>query len=673
MDTKKKSFSLYFGVLYGMAGASLAMAIAALCFGRGPAAITAGTVALVEGILALIVRRQFKRNIRKNTLKAALSLEKEYKQQMDQWEQPMLLLAADGCVVWENKAFEEMPGAKPMLGRYVDELNMGLDDAIAGIDWEPVTKETVYRGRDYLVTLRKVRVDEPISLKIDDRDYSRIYSISFKDCTRIRELEKENEDLQPIAALIYVDNYEQVFESMDDSRKPLLEALIYRSINTLCEEVEGVLIRLEKNRFYMSFHHRYLAKVEEERFRILEDTKKISSGNKYPPTLSIGVGAAHDIYQARELAREAVDLALGRGGDQAVVKTADRQSFYGGNSAAIESQSRVRPRQVAYALKEEMEHVGRVLIMGHANPDMDSLGACLGLYRMAALVGKPAHIILGDEHPAVEEFYRRIMNEPEAAYAIIGEDQAKEYIRNEEVLLLITDCSRPGMTQAPQLTELAKHVAIIDHHRRSEDSLRPEICYVETYVSSASEMVTELLRYTAEKPVLTQLEADGLFAGIVLDTKYFTVKSGVRTFEAAAFLRRQGADAERVRELFKDDMEEYKARGMIVSQARAVKNGVLVSLWKGTLPNAQAVAAQAADEMLDISGVNASYVITEIGDTIYLSARSLGNNNVQLVMEELGGGGHLNVAGAQLSGVTLEEAEQKLLEAIEKVDAYRRA
>ena len=302
---------------------------------------------------------------------------------------------------------------------------------------------------------------------------------------------------------------------------------------------------------------------------------------------------------------------------------------------------------------------------------MDCFGAALGVCRIATLMHKPACIVLSEDHPAIEEPLRQLRNTSGAPYSVISAEQAREYCRTEEIFLIVVDCSRPSLVQAPELLELASHIAVIDHHRRSEDSIRPEIFYVETYVSSASEMVAELLRYTAEKPELLPMEADGLFAGIVLDTKFFTVKCGVRTFEAAAFLRRQGADSERVRELFKDDMEEYIARGGIVSRARRINESVLLSSWVGSIPNAQAVAAQAADEMLDISGIRASYVLTQIGETIYISARSLGNNNVQLVMEELGGGGHMNVAGAQLPDITLEEAEQKLLEAMEAVGKRR--
>lgn len=671
MKTNKKTFDGFFQAMLVMA---ILLAISAVVFvilKQYAPAIVLGAFCIAQLVIFYVCRKNFLKNMRKNTLSCALAMEKEYKQIMDQWEQPMLLLAADASVCWENDAFLEMNGGRSMGGKFIDELGMGLENEAFRIDWQPVTQEIRYADGDYLVTMRKVRVDEPVRIRRGDHDFSRIYSITFKDITRIKALEQENDDLQPVVALIYVDNYEQVFESMDDSQKPLLQALLYRSLNNLADELGGVLYQLEKSRFYLSFHHSQLNKLKDSHFHILEEVKSIENGNRYPLTLSVGVGLAHNIADARTFAREAVDLSLGRGGDQAVLKDENGQVFYGGNSSAQETNSRVRPRLVAYALKEEIEQADRVIIMGHAHPDMDSIGSAMGLYRMVSLLNKPAHIVLDDDHPAIDAFCTRLFNQPEAEYAIIDAQKALGYFKNENVLLLITDCSRPTLVQAPELIEAAEHMAVIDHHRRNEDSLHPEICYIETYASSASELVSELLRYTAEKFTLSEIEADALFAGIILDTKYFTSKCGVRTFEAAAFLRRHGADPDRVRDFFKDDMENYQARGKIVSGAKLIAPGVLLSAWKGNIRNAEVIAAQAADEMLDISGIVISYVLTESEGTVKISARSLGNHNVQTVMEALSGGGHLNMAGATLPETTLEEAERKLMDAIAEVEAKR--
>ncbi len=663
---EKRGFQIYFITLYGI----LALLFASVCvslFFKDTNWTIAATVLLlaVAGCLA-VVRYVFKKYIRENILCAALNLENEFQQHMEQWEDPMLLLSAEAKVVWCNEAFNKLVHFENVLGRHVSELGMDLDGGRA--DWETVKKQVTYEDRHYMASMRKVRIEDKNSLHIDGRNFSKVYSISLRDITREVVLEKENRDQQTVMALIYTDNYEQIFESMEESRKPLLEAMIYRYISNFSADLNGILVRLEKDRFMLAFPHKYLEKMEESKFRILEDVKKLNYGNKYAPTLSIGVGVDKDVYTAREYARNAVELALGRGGDQAVIKNKEKQIFYGGNSAGTENNTRVRARLVAYALKEMIEEADRVLIMGHANPDLDCFGAALGLYRAAAVLKKPAHIVMSDEHPAVADLYQRVKNERNYGDVIIGKEQALHQMKEGSTLLILADVNRPSITQAPELLKTADHIAVIDHHRSSEEQVEHvDISYVEPYASSASEMVTELLQYMVENLKLKQVEMDGLFAGIALDTKNFTVKTGVRTFEAAAYLRRCGADSVSVRQMFKNDMEEYKARAGIVSAAHIINGNMAIAGWKGGIENASAVAAQAADELLDIRGIESSYVLTQMGDQINISARSLGKINVQLIMEELGGGGHMTVAGAQLRQTSLEEAEEKVVAAIQAV------
>ena len=373
--------------------------------------------------------------------------------------------------------------------------------------------------------------------------------------------------------------------------------------------------------------------------------------------------------EARQYARAAVDLAMGRGGDQAVVRQKDGQKFFGGMTTTTENNTRVRARLIAYALKELIMESDRVLLMGHANPDLDCFGAALGMYRAVFELKKPVHIVMSAEkHAAVEYLYRRVNEDQDYMNILIDHKQAEEYL-GPNTLLILLDVNRKVITQYPDLVEKAKNIAVIDHHRTSADSVEGvDVSYVEPFASSASEMVTELLQYMVEKLSLRSIEADGLFAGIALDTKNFTVKTGVRTFEAAAFLRRRGADSVRVRKMFKNDMGDYKAKAQIVSTARIIGDNIAVASWSSTLPNASTVAAQAADELLDIHGIHASFVLTEMdAGQVNISARSLGEINVQLIMEELGGGGHLSMAGAQLKDVNLEMAQEKLIDAIETV------
>ena len=456
---------------------------------------------------------------------------------------------------------------------------------------------------------------------------------------------------------------------MEENRRPLLEAMISRRLSDFSSAVDGILTKMENDRFIMVFPHKNLEKLFENKFNVLEEMKKLNIGNKFPVTLSIGVGVDKDMDEARQYARAAVDLAMGRGGDQAVVRQKDGQKFFGGMTTTTENNTRVRARLIAYALKELIMESDRVLLMGHANPDLDCFGAALGMYRAVFELKKPVHIVMSAEkHAAVEYLYRRVNEDQDYMNILIDHKQAEEYL-GPNTLLILLDVNRKVITQYPDLVEKAKNIAVIDHHRTSADSVEGvDVSYVEPFASSASEMVTELLQYMVEKLSLRSIEVDGLFVGIALDTKNFTVKTGVRTFEAAAFLRRRGADSVRVRKMFKNDMGDYKAKAQIVSTARIIGDNIAVASWSSTLPNASTVAAQAADELLDIHGIHASFVLTEMdAGQVNISARSLGEINVQLIMEELGGGGHLSMAGAQLKDVNLEMAQEKLIDAIETV------
>ena len=523
--------------------------------------------------------------------------------------------------------------------------------------------------RYYKAVMSQIRLRDQGSYQLDLKNYTEVYSLSLQDVTKEVLLEQENLDQQTVVSYIYIDNYDQTVSNMEENRRPLLEAMISRRLSDFSSAVDGILTKMENDRFIMVFPHKNLEKLFENKFNVLEEMKKLNIGNKFPVTLSIGVGVDKDMDEARQYARAAVDLAMGRGGDQAVVRQKDGQKFFGGMTTTTENNTRVRARLIAYALKELIMESDRVLLMGHANPDLDCFGAALGMYRAVFELKKPVHIVMSAEkHAAVEYLYRRVNEDQDYMNILIDHKQAEEYL-GPNTLLILLDVNRKVITQYPDLVEKAKNIAVIDHHRTSADSVEGvDVSYVEPFASSASEMVTELLQYMVEKLSLRSIEADGLFAGIALDTKNFTVKTGVRTFEAAAFLRRRGADSVRVRKMFKNDMGDYKAKAQIVSTARIIGDNIAVASWSSTLPNASTVAAQAADELLDIHGIHASFVLTEMdAGQVNISARSLGEINVQLIMEELGGGGHLSMAGAQLKDVNLEMAQEKLIDAIETV------
>lgn len=663
-----KGLNIYFILLYFVLLILLATTVMFFASGNTSEGIVSACFVVVTAIATFYVIMVLRTTVSERILWNAVQIGTIHEQYMNQWDYPYAILTLDQTVLWYNQEFKK-------LFSDIDDLEeKSIEELLGGIklqkgDSELEEKEIAYNGRYYFLRLNRVQIedDEQAEEKdgLDER-VKQFYTISLIDITREVELEQENLDRQTVVSLIYIDNYDLVFSSMEEGRRPLLEAMIYRRLNDMAAELGGILTRLEKDRFFLIFPHKALLKIEEGKFKILEEVRKLNIGNKLPVTLSIGVGIDEKLEQSQEYARAAVDLALGRGGDQAVIKNEERYIFYGGRTSGVEKNTRVRARLIAYALKELIVESDRVFIMGHKNPDLDCFGSALGIYRGVTALNKPAHIIMGGPHPAVMDLYRRVVEERDYADIIIDEEQALDYA-DENTLLILVDVNRPSICESSRLVEIIKNVAVIDHHRTSVENVgKAVVSYVEPYASSASEMVTEVLQYLTERIKLKPVEADGLFAGIALDTKNFTIKTGVRTFEAAAFLRRNGADSIRVRKMFKNDMEEYKAKAQIVASAKIVYDTMAIAEWASGMDNANAVAAQAADELLDIAGIRASFVLTKTPDQVNISARSLGDINVQLIMEKLSGGGHLTVAGAQLKGASLEEATAKLREAIEE-------
>ncbi len=668
MDKKLNfGFRIYQILLYIVAGVLFFNAAANLLLnGLVPALVAFVFFLIVLGI-AIYVSKVLRLTVRDQVLRSAVELGNEFQQYMNQWEYPYALFSAHLRLEWYNEAFRKVVKYENCKGKTLEELQIpwGAEKP----DWDPLSKMITLGDRYYKAVMTQIRLRDQGSYQLDLKNYTEVYSLSLQDVTKEVLLEQENLDQQTVVSYIYIDNYDQTVSNMEENRRPLLEAMISRRLSDFSSAVDGILTKMENDRFIMVFPHKNLEKLFENKFNVLEEMKKLNIGNKFPVTLSIGVGVDKDMDEARQYARAAVDLAMGRGGDQAVVRQKDGQKFFGGMTTTTENNTRVRARLIAYALKELIMESDRVLLMGHANPDLDCFGAALGMYRAVFELKKPVHIVMSAEkHAAVEYLYRRVNEDQDYMNILIDHKQAEEYL-GPNTLLILLDVNRKVITQYPDLVEKAKNIAVIDHHRTSADSVEGvDVSYVEPFASSASEMVTELLQYMVEKLSLRSIEADGLFAGIALDTKNFTVKTGVRTFEAAAFLRRRGADSVRVRKMFKNDMGDYKAKAQIVSTARIIGDNIAVASWSSTLPNASTVAAQAADELLDIHGIHASFVLTEMdAGQVNISARSLGEINVQLIMEELGGGGHLSMAGAQLKDVNLEMAQEKLIDAIETV------
>ena len=487
-----------------------------------------------------------------------------------------------------------------------------------------------------------------------------VISVFLHDETDMVELEQKREEENIVVGLLYIDNYDEIIDSIDEVRQSLMAALIDRKINKYMQGIDAISKKIEKDKFLFVFKQRYLAELENNRFSILEDIRNINIGNEQTATISIGIGVGKDSFDERyDGARAAIDLALGRGGDQAVVKSGDDVQFYGGKSVQVERNTRVKARVKAHALKELIEGKERVVVMGHSIGDVDSFGASVGIYRIAKTLNRKAHIVLNDVNSSVKPIKDRFYNKEYEDDMIVNSQMAMELV-DESTVLVVVDVNRASYTECPQLIDMAQSVVVIDHHRQAGDSIdRAVLFYIEPYASSACEMVAEISQYIGNGLKLRPAEAEALYAGIMIDTNYFTNKTGVRTFEAMAYLKRSGADSVRIRKAFREDIEEYKIRAAAI-QDTELYNGVYAIAQSRSegIESPTVFASKIANSLLDINGVRASFVLTKYRGKVYISARSIDEVNVQVMMERLGGGGHINMAGAQLEDMEIEKAKQ---------------
>ncbi len=470
------------------------------------------------------------------------------------------------------------------------------------------------------------------------------------------------------AGLVYIDNYDEALENVEEVRTSLLVALIERKINKYFNAYDGIVRKLEKDRFFIVMQEKALTQIRENKFDLLQDIKTVNIGNEMAITLSISIGSGGASYMdCMEYARSAMDLALARGGDQAVVKSKDQITYYGGKTQQVEKNTRVKARVKAQAFREIVEAKDKVVVMGHKLPDADAFGAAVGIYRAVKTLNKKVYIVVNEVstsvRPMLEAFEELNSGEPNI---VIKSSQAREVV-DRNTAVIVVDTNRPSYTECEDILSMTPTVVVFDHHRRGSEIISHAVLsYIEPNASSACEMVSEILQYFADNVRLKGGEADCIYAGIMIDTDNFVTKTGVRTFEAAAFLRRCGADVTRVRKMFRNDMSEYKARAEAVRHAE-VYHGFALSVCPGKgLVSPTIVGAQAANELLNIIGVRASIVLTEYNGRIYVSARSIDEVNVQIIMEKMGGGGHLNVAGAQLE-CSLEEAMKLVRETLDKM------
>ena len=499
-----------------------------------------------------------------------------------------------------------------------------------------------------------------VSIEGSDEYMTALY---LYDETQLNRYIRENDDQKLVAALIYIDNYEEALNSIEDVKQSLLVALIDRKVNKYFSGMDGLVRKVEKDKYFVVFRYIYLAKMEEDKFSLLDEVKTVKVGNEMAVTLSIGIGSTGDTYnQSYEYARMAIGMALGRGGDQVVVKEGERITYFGGSSKQVDKMTRVKARVKAHALREIIESRSNVIVMGHHIADVDSFGAAVGVYCAGRVLDKKVQIVLNEVttslRPLKECFNEENGYEPDL---FIQSEEAIE-LTNNNTLVMVVDTNRPTYTDCPEILKKTKSIVVFDHHRQGSEVVEnPILSYIEPYASSTCEMIAEVLQYFAANIKLTACEADAIYAGILIDTNNFMQKTGVRTFEAAAYLRRCGAEVTRVRKMLRNDMADYKARAEVMRHAEVYHGAFAISVCPADkVESPTVVSAQSANELLNIIGIKASFVMTEYQNKIFISSRSIDEINVQSIMERLGGGGHANIAGAQLKECSIEDAKRKI-------------
>ncbi|WP_313581741.1 DHH family phosphoesterase [Lacrimispora sp.] len=599
------------------------------------------------------------------------------KQLLTDLELPYAMADVDGRILWGNTAFsEELGEEKPLkvtkknLMTIFPEITkevLKLNDGMAVL-------HAARNERKYQIRLKPVFMkDSPeaiISTVGVEAAGQMLVAVYLFDETEILSYKQMVDDQKMVAGLIYLDNYDEALESVEEVRRSLLTALIDRKITKYISNMNGIVKKLEKDKYFISIKQSYITELKENRFSILEEVKTVNIGNEMAVTLSIGLGMNGDSYSRNyEFARIAIDMALGRGGDQAVIKDGERIQYFGGKAQQVEKTTRVKARVKAHALRELMETKDRLLIMGHRLTDIDAFGAAVGIYRIATAMDKKAHIIINEVTTSVRPILDRFVGNPDYPEDLFLTGSKAAELVDANTLLVVVDVNRPSITDAPELLRLVKTIVVLDHHRQSSEIIdNAVLSYVEPYASSSCEMVAEVLQYIADGIKIKSAEADALYAGIVIDTNNFTNQTGVRTFEAAAFLRRNGADVVRVRKMFRDDLEDYKAKAEAVREAEIFEGCFAISVCTSEgIGSPTVVGAQAANELLDIAGIKASIVMTDYNHAVYISARSIDEVNVQVMMEKLGGGGHRTIAGAQLAGVSIEEAKTRVKAVIKEM------
>ena len=588
---------------------------------------------------------------------------------------PYALLDTDGKVLWANAMFYKAidVNEKKFLQRRIDSYLPDLTPAVLEDIPGEINMDVELGEKSYNAVIRRVDLSTVFDNdKTESRDDDVVIVMYLFDVTNERRLEQETYDQKLIAGLVYIDNYDEVMNSLEEVKHSILTALVDRKINMYLSNIDAITKHLENDKYLFVFRQKYMQTLKSDRFSLLDDVKSINVGNEIPMTLSVGIGAGESSFtDAFENAKVAIGLALGRGGDQVALKYGETVTYFGGKSTGTEKTTRVKARVKAQAFEELLENKEKVIIMAHKRPDADAFGSAVGIHRLVTTLGRKAYIVLNEETEAIRPLVQTFKGSSQYADMIISGAQALSMV-DASTMVVVCDVNRPSMTECEELLSMVSTVVVFDHHRQSNEPIEnATLSYIEPFASSACEMITEMFQYISVKPKIRPVEADAMYSGILIDTDNFLTKTGVRTFEAASYLRKSGADITRVRKMFRSSLTSMKERAQGIANAEIYMGCFAISYVEPDPDSGEAPTvpvAKAANELLNVENVKASFVVTEGEDGIlYVSARSIGDVNVQLVMERFNGGGHATVAGAQVKDTTKEDFFFKLRQILKEM------
>ncbi|MBE5995737.1 MAG: DHH family phosphoesterase [Lachnospiraceae bacterium] len=627
---------------------------------------------LVQIAVSVFLYRYGRKNVAYEMINFAACYDRMEKDLLMDFALPFAFLDKDGTVLWTNELFTESISADNPIGKNISRIIPELVKSELPKKEKRTELSFIYQDAHYRAEMQKTDVRQLAEgqklVETDEADY--LIALYICDESELYRQYRINEENKIVVGIIAIDNYDEALENVEEVRRSLLLALIDRRVNKYFSEHDGVLKKVDNEHYFFVVRKTKYEEMRDEKFSLIEDVKDVKIGNEMSVTLSMGLGLNQGSFtKDSEAAQAAIDMALARGGDQVIVRDNEKVTFFGGRTGAVEKYTRVKARVKAHALREIISTKERVVIMGHKITDVDALGAAIGIYRAAKTLGKPAFIVIDRNSRSIQPIIAEFSGKQEYEQGLfIDRTRAKELVDGDTVLVIV-DTNRPSYTECRELLDKTEAIVVLDHHRQGEEVIKnARLSYIEPYASSACEMASEILQYFDEEVKLKSVEADCMYAGIMVDTNNFNMRTGVRTFEAAAYLRRSGADMTRVRKMFREDLQDYTAKAKTISQAELFMDSFAISICPSEgLSSPTIVCAQAANELLGIVGVRASFVLTEYNDLVYVSARAIDEVNVQLIMERLGGGGHINMAGTQFEGLSLDEVRDLIKKTIREM------